>query len=186
MQVASGPQASKEVQVANGYSQNIPWNINILLLSFLILFVGSAGTWVTVQRWVVLAVAACESSGAAALVQAGFWILTLSSILMDVTHVDINAMEKTWKKRYKNKVWRELADLAWLIFTGGTVCDPSRAAIKVFKDDFVTLDDQLTDTTCTETIFIKDNVSCTENFYKTFGILPTKPDLMPAVLARIV
>lgn len=44
-------------------------------------------TWVTVQGWVVLAIAACESSGAAALIQAGIWVLTPPSIL------------NTWKNR---------------------------------------------------------------------------------------
>lgn len=50
----------------------------------------------------------------------------------------------------------DLTDLAWVIFAGGTLCDTSRAAVKVFKDDFFTLDDQLADAACIVAGF-KDN-----------------------------
>ncbi len=42
----------------------------------------------------------------------------------------------------------DVTDLARVVFAGWTVCDPSRAAIKVLEDDFLTLDDQLTDAAC--------------------------------------
>lgn len=38
-------------------------------------------------------------------------------------------------------MWIDLTDLTWFIFTGRTVCHTSRAAVKVFKDDFLTLDE---------------------------------------------
>lgn len=56
-------------------------------------------------------------------------------------------------------------DLAWVIFAGGTVCDPSRAAVKVFEDDLFTLDDQLTDTACATSMFSKDTSSHRENIF---------------------
>lgn len=42
----------------------------------------------------------------------------------------------------------DATDLAWVVFTGGAVCDTSSAAVKVFEDHFFTLDDQLPDTAC--------------------------------------
>lgn len=42
-----------------------------------------------------------------------------------------------------------MTDLAWVVFAGGTVCDTSRAAVKVFENHFITLDNQLVDAACT-------------------------------------
>lgn len=42
----------------------------------------------------------------------------------------------------------DVSDLAWVVFAGGAVCDTGRAAVEVFEDDFLPLDDQLTDTAC--------------------------------------
>ncbi len=42
----------------------------------------------------------------------------------------------------------DATDLAWVVFAGGTVCDPGRTAIEVLEDDFITLDDKLTDAAC--------------------------------------
>ena len=42
----------------------------------------------------------------------------------------------------------DAADLAWEVFACGTVCDSSGAAVQVFEDHLLTLDDQLTDTAC--------------------------------------
>lgn len=50
----------------------------------------------------------------------------------------------------------DATDLAWVVFAGGTVCDTGRAAVKIFEDDFLSLDDQLTDTACIVTISNKD------------------------------
>ena len=36
-------------------------------------------------------------------------------------------------------------DLTWVIFAGGTVGDARGAAVQVFEDDLLSLDDQLTD-----------------------------------------
>lgn len=57
---------------------------------------------------------------------------------------------------YKYIKWMDVTDLAWAIFAGGTVCDTSRAAVQVFEDHFITLDDQLTDTACTAATSNKD------------------------------
>lgn len=46
-----------------------------------------------------------------------------------------------------------------MISAGRTVCDTSRAAVKVFEDDLLTLDHQLTDTTCQATVLSKDESS---------------------------
>lgn len=42
----------------------------------------------------------------------------------------------------------DAADLAWVVFAGGAVGDPGGAAIDVLEDDFITLDDELTDAAC--------------------------------------
>jgi len=60
-----------------------------------------------------------------------------------------------------NMTWIDKTDLAWMFFAGGTVCDASRAAVEVFKDDFLSLDDQLTDATCIN--FSKNNTLQIEN-----------------------
>ena len=54
-------------------------------------------------------------------------------------------------------MWTDVTDLAWLVFAGGTVCDTGRAAVQVFEDDLITLDDQLTDTACKVAISSKEN-----------------------------
>lgn len=76
----------------------------------------------------------------------------------------------------------DVTDLAWVILAGGAVCDTGRAAVKVFEDDFLTLDDQLTDTACTVPIFSKDKSSHTETIFSVLhfcfeGCLTNKPGL---------
>lgn len=82
-------------------------------------------------------------------------------------------------------------DLAWVIFAGGTVCHPGRAAVEFFKDDFLSLDDQLTDTACVKNrknklLQRERRVFSTICFSKHYEVLPTKPVLMPAVFAIFV
>lgn len=52
--------------------------------------------------------------------------------------------------------WLDAADLAWVVFARGTVCDSSRAVVQVFEDHLLTLDDQLTDTACAVAISNKN------------------------------
>lgn len=42
----------------------------------------------------------------------------------------------------------EVTDLARVVFARGAVRDASRAAVEVFENDLLTLDNQLTDTAC--------------------------------------
>lgn len=83
----------------------------------------------------------------------------------------------------------DVTDLAWEVFAGGTVCDTSGAAVEVFEDHFLALDDQLTDAACIAAI---SNRNFTQRrlfplgWCKSSSVLPTKPVLMPAVLARTV
>lgn len=91
----------------------------------------------------------------------------------------------------------DVTDLAWVVLAGGTVCNTSRAAVKVFKDDLFSLDDQLTNTACRVAISVKDMavLHTKKPFSPSYifcdgvnqsDVLPTKPVLMPAVLARTV
>lgn len=95
----------------------------------------------------VLAVAAYESSGASALVQAGLRVLTSPSVLN--TNMEEMNLKKQLTKHCKYFSWKEMTDLAWVVFAGGTGCDASRAAVKVFENNFITLDNQLADAACT-------------------------------------
>lgn len=109
----------------------------------------------------VLAVAACESSGAAALIQAGVRVLTSSSVLNNDME-NINWLLKNYTQAKYNTCikWVDATDLARLVLAGGAVCDASGAAVEVFEDDFISLDDQLTDTACRAAI---------SNEYKAFS-----------------
>lgn len=44
----------------------------------------------------------------------------------------------------------KVTDLAGLVFAGGAARHPRRAAVQVFEDHFLSLDDQLTDAACVE------------------------------------
>ena len=124
---------------------------------------GGARTWVAVQGRVVLAVAACESSGAAALIQAGVWVLASPSVLNN-DRENINWLLKNYTQSkyyiYITLQWVDATDLARLVLAGGAVCDPSGAAVEVFEDDFIALDDQLTDAACRAAV---------SNKYKAFS-----------------
>lgn len=80
----------------------------------------------------------------------------------------------------------DATDLAGVIFTGGAVGDAGGAAVQVFEDDLLTLDDELTDTTCTATARQSTHSFLEIHLSVVSDVLPTKPVLMPAVLARRV
>lgn len=49
-------------------------------------------------------------------------------------------------------MWMNWTDLTWLILAGRTVCNTSRAAVKVLEDDFFSLNDQLTNAACKQLV----------------------------------
>lgn len=49
-------------------------------------------------------------------------------------------------------MWIDWSDLARLILAGRTVCNTSRAAVKVLEDDFLSLNNQLTDAACKQSV----------------------------------
>lgn len=106
-------------------------------------------TWVTVEGWVMLAVAAGESSGTAALVQAALRVLAGSSVLKKKKKKDNHECHEAWEifNDFAVRYVREssVTDLAGLVFAGGAAGHPRRAALQVFEDHFLSLDNQLTD-----------------------------------------